>query len=179
MTAIADDDILDTLPPAQREELAQVLDEYLVSLEQGVPLPLDDLVARHPDLAEPLRLYGESLRLLCLAGDQLGRRRAAPNRPPEGWNRHLGDYRLVREIGRGGMGVVYEAEQLSLGRRVALKVLPFAAVMDQKQLARFTNEARAAAQLIIRTSSRSTGWETNEASTTTACSSSRGSRWIA
>ena len=45
------------------------------------------------------------------------------------------------------MGVVYEAEQSSLGRRVALKVLPFAAVMDPKQLARFTNEARAAAAL--------------------------------
>src|SRR5437588_7677927 len=59
----------------------------------------------------------------------------------------LGDYRLVREIGRGGMGVVYEAEQVSLGRRVALKVLPFAAAMDPRQLQRFQNEARAAAGL--------------------------------
>ncbi|MBI3467081.1 MAG: serine/threonine protein kinase [Planctomycetes bacterium] len=60
----------------------------------------------------------------------------------------LGDFRIVREIGKGGMGVVYEAEQVSLGRRVALKVLPFAAVMDSRQLARFRNEAQAAAQLI-------------------------------
>jgi serine/threonine protein kinase/Flp pilus assembly protein TadD len=59
----------------------------------------------------------------------------------------LGDFRIIREIGRGGMGVVYEATQLSLGRRVALKVLPFAAVMDSKQLLRFKNEASAAAQL--------------------------------
>src|SRR5205085_3871780 len=59
----------------------------------------------------------------------------------------LGDFRLVREVGRGGMGVVYEAEQLSLGRRVALKVLPFAATMDPRQLQRFHNEARAAASL--------------------------------
>src|SRR5690606_12996916 len=54
---------------------------------------------------------------------------------------------LGREIGRGGMGVVYEARQTSLGRRVALKVLPFASVLDSRQIARFKNEAQAAAQL--------------------------------
>ena len=61
--------------------------------------------------------------------------------------RELGDFRIVREIGRGGMGVVYEAEQISLKRRVALKVLPFAAVLDQRQLQRFTREAEAAGSL--------------------------------
>ena len=59
----------------------------------------------------------------------------------------LGDFRLIRETGRGGMGVVYEAEQRSLGRRVAVKILPFAATLDRRQLARFQNEARAAALL--------------------------------
>jgi serine/threonine protein kinase/Tfp pilus assembly protein PilF len=59
----------------------------------------------------------------------------------------LGDFRILREIGRGGMGVVYEAEQISLGRRVALKVLPFASTLDAKQLQRFKNEAQAAAGL--------------------------------
>src|SRR4029077_14912373 len=59
----------------------------------------------------------------------------------------LGDYRIVREVGRGGMGIVYEAEQISLGRRVALKMLPYAATMDPRHLQRFKNEAKAAASL--------------------------------
>ena len=59
----------------------------------------------------------------------------------------LGDYRIIKEIGRGGMGVVYQAKQLSLDRTVALKVLPMAAFLDNRQLRRFKNEARAAASL--------------------------------
>jgi serine/threonine protein kinase len=59
----------------------------------------------------------------------------------------VGDFRVVRLIGRGGMGVVYEAEQLSLNRRVALKVLPHTAALDPVQLQRFKNEAQAAAHL--------------------------------
>ncbi len=59
----------------------------------------------------------------------------------------LGDFRIIREIGRGGMGVVYEAEQVSLGRRVALKVLPGASALDPRQRQRFRIESQAAALL--------------------------------
>ncbi|KAA5543867.1 protein kinase [Roseiconus nitratireducens] len=61
--------------------------------------------------------------------------------------RCIGDYEIVREIGRGGMGVVFQATQRSLNRRVALKVLPFSGAFDHRALVRFQNEAWAAAQL--------------------------------
>jgi serine/threonine protein kinase len=67
--------------------------------------------------------------------------------PAEALPDPLGDFRIVRELARGGMGVVYEAVQLSLARRVALKVLPFAATLDARHLQRFKTEAQAAALL--------------------------------
>ena len=83
------------------------------------------------------RHQGETANL----GHVVGLRDAGPR--PE----RLGDYRILREIGRGGMGVVYEAEQGSLGRRVALKVLSATSLLDPKQVARFEREARAAGRL--------------------------------
>ena len=59
----------------------------------------------------------------------------------------LGEYRILREIGHGGMGVVYEAIQESLGRRVALKILPLHGRIDPIQMERFQLEARSAARL--------------------------------
>ncbi len=70
---------------------------------------------------------------------------AEPNDSPT--PKLLGDFRLLRELGRGGMGTVFEAEQISMGRHVALKVLPFAALVHENSLQRFRNEVRAAAAL--------------------------------
>jgi serine/threonine protein kinase/tetratricopeptide (TPR) repeat protein len=131
------------------ESMAQALEEYLLAAEEGTAPPRDEFLARYPELADELDA--------CLAAlDFIGRAAEAPRAvaagladaqaPPEA-SGQLGDFRLIREVGRGGMGVVYEAEQVSLGRRVALKVLPFAATMDPRQLQRFHNEARAAAAL--------------------------------
>ena len=59
----------------------------------------------------------------------------------------LGDFRIVREIGRGDMGIVYEAEQQSLKRRVALKVLHPTVATSERQRQRFQREAESAARL--------------------------------
>jgi len=123
----------------------QAVQEYLAALEAGRKPDRDAFVARFPEIAPTLTECLAGLDLVHTAGPKL--RDPAPlpatAEPPTA----LGDFRIVRELGRGGMGVVYEAVQLSLGRRVALKVLPFAAALDSRQLQRFKNEAQAAAHL--------------------------------
>jgi eukaryotic-like serine/threonine-protein kinase len=116
--------------------------EYLADLESGrVPSRLS-YFARHPELREAMAECFDGIELAHAAGIALRPPSAAPQP-----GKPLGDFQIVRELGRGGMGIVYEAIQLSLGRRVALKVLPFAAALDTKQLQRFKTEAHAAAQL--------------------------------
>lgn len=127
-------------------ELAHVADEFLEQLERGEEPDVEQYARRYPQMAEALRRVLPVLRTVGSAGD-FWRRDDESEGPLKPENRTLGDFHLVREIGRGGMGVVYEAQQLSLGRRVALKVLPFAAVLDARQLQRFKMEALAAAQL--------------------------------
>src|SRR6516225_3645774 len=129
----------------------EVAAEYLEAREAGRTDELSALLARHPDLADEVAAFvAEQDEVAHLAAPL--RTAVAPAGEvlplaPPGETGRLGDFRIVREVGRGGMGVVYEAEQVSLGRRVALKVLPFAATMDPRQLQRFHNEARAAAGL--------------------------------
>jgi WD40 repeat protein/serine/threonine protein kinase len=123
--------------------VGQVADEFLRRQERGERPDVEEYAARYPQAAPVLRKVLAALELLeqSLAKSAAG---TTNENPVTGT---LGDFRLLREVGRGGMGVVYEAEQISLGRRVALKVLPFAAAMDAKQLQRFKNEAQAAAHL--------------------------------
>lgn len=111
---------------------------------------IDRLLNEHPGQSERLRKLLPALVFMDALGDSSEAGRAAPSSKasdPTGGVGVLGDFRIVREVGRGGMWVVYEAVQLSLGRRVALKVLPFAAALDPLCLARFRVEAQAAAFL--------------------------------
>lgn len=133
---------------ADKGELYELLDEFSSRLQQGEDVDEDSFIARHSEYADDLRRLLPAARALAnLGGSVPSRDGTAPHRTGELPIEELGDFRLIREIGRGGMGVVYEAHQVSLGRRVALKVLPFAGVLDARQLQRFKNEARAAATL--------------------------------
>ena len=128
-------------------EIIAILDDYLASIEQGRPVELDKLLARRPELADELTAYFDSINFLQLAAPDLTGLADSTSLLEDWTGRTLGEYEIVRELGRGGMGVVYEATQNKLGRRVALKVLPFAAVLDKQQTARFMLEAQSAAQL--------------------------------
>jgi eukaryotic-like serine/threonine-protein kinase len=133
--------------------LGQAAEEIGAALSAGREPNIEGIIARHPGIEEEIRDLLPALLVLGGAERSGVVRDSSGSRSPEAAETtappplEIGDFRIVREIGRGGMGVVYEAEQVSLGRRVALKILPFAAVLDPRQVARFRNEAQAAAAL--------------------------------
>ena len=137
---------------AEDPRLLKIVQEYHQELESGRQPDRRQWLQRYPDLAEALGPCLEGLELVHraapLASPLSGSSPRLPNNTTEPLLANpLGDFQIVREIGRGGMGIVYEAIQLSLGRHVALKVLPFAATFDAKHLQRFRQEAQAAAHL--------------------------------
>lgn len=123
--------------------ILQASREYLAELEAGRRPDRQAFLSRTPELAEQLSECFDGIDL----AQSLRPPVPIPQLQPEFTASPVGDFQILNEIGRGGMGVVYEAIQLSLGRRVALKVLPFATALDAKHLQRFKNEATAAAQL--------------------------------
>jgi WD40 repeat protein/serine/threonine protein kinase len=130
--------------------LGAAIDAYLLACESGQPPEVETFISHYPEIAAELRdcLAGlaflrQTAREIESSSDGVARQMTEPL----DLGTPLGDFRLIRELGRGGMGVVYEAEQLSLSRRVALKVLPFASLLDKRHLVRFQNESRAAAML--------------------------------
>src|SRR5262245_15821136 len=104
--------------------LAELIEELTTRLRAGEPVEIEQYAEAHPEHAERLRKLLPALRVLAEASRSGPAGLSALAVPNEGFTGEmgvLGDFRLIREVGRGGMGVVYEAEQISLGRRVALK----------------------------------------------------------
>lgn len=132
------------------ELLAEIAEDYTVRLRGENQPSIDDYAEKHPNLATEIRRLLPSIRAM----EQLSHREHSERKferktkrlalAPDGL---LGDFKILSEIGRGGMGVVYEAEQQSLKRRVALKILGPTMAGSPKQLARFQSEAKAVAKL--------------------------------
>jgi serine/threonine protein kinase len=132
---------------AERNTLEVLAEDFAARYRRGEHPALSEYIAAHPELAGEIRELFPTLVMMEELAPSDNESSIPPNAiPTEPPRLSLGDYRILREIGRGGMGVVYEAEQLSLGRRVALKVLRYA-VADGMVRQRFHREARAAAQL--------------------------------
>jgi len=131
--------------------LVEAVNEFLARLDEGKPVDRCEFLKRYADVADDLEKCLEGLEFIRRASPRFSEPAAGHSmstiaaEQPVG--QPVGDFRIVREIGRGGMGIVYEALQLSLNRRVALKILPFAAALDARALAWFRQESLAAAQL--------------------------------
>ena len=131
--------------------LDDVLEDVANRLQAGEPVDCAAILAKYPEHAESLGRLLPAVEVMAEFGVSASRLAARGVPPDLGTLDNtlgvLGDFEIVREAGRGGMGVVYEARQISLNRRVALKVLPLAAAMEPRSLQRFQLEAQAAACL--------------------------------
>ncbi|HEX4150392.1 MAG TPA: serine/threonine-protein kinase, partial [Pirellulales bacterium] len=136
-----------TKPSTQESLVQRLVEEYVSRARGGEHLSPAEYAQRFPGVAEqllralPAAFAGNAQ--LDATGEHSDVVLAGEPRCPQ----RLGDFRILRQIGRGGMGVVYEAEQESLGRHVALKLLLSGPMMDARQLTRFKREAQAAARL--------------------------------
>src|SRR5262245_12882684 len=131
------------------DPFGQVADEFVEAFRQGKRPSVEEFARRYPGQADQIREFLPALILMeqAKAAEAPGPRRQVKAAAAAVPLQQVGDYQILREVGRGGMGVVYEAQQLSLGRHVAIKVLPSHALLDPRQLGRFQREARSAARL--------------------------------
>jgi YD repeat-containing protein len=135
-------------PPSDLDPVGKLAEAFLARCRRGERPSVTEYTQQYPELAEQIRDLFPALAMIEELGSAGG---PAPLADPAATRRdvprQLGEYRLLREVGRGGMGIVYEAVQESLGRHVALKVFPEHGLLTATHLERFRREAKAVAQL--------------------------------
>ena len=136
-------------PDKQQELLDSVVEDFTARLRQGERPGIQEYSNKHPGMSEEIEELLTSVAMIEELKTQSNSSSDSLKREMKEIMRldRIGDYRIVRELGRGGMGVVFEAVHESLGRRVAIKVMPNRTFDDEKYLERFRREAHAAANL--------------------------------
>ncbi|MBI1827830.1 MAG: serine/threonine protein kinase [Planctomycetes bacterium] len=129
-----------------RDPLEALATEFVKKCRDGLRPAIEEYARNFPDLADEIReLFPTLLAVEGIKDATNGSIIAGRSPTPE--FEQIGDFRILREIGRGGMGIVYEAQQVSLDRHVAIKILPAEFTNDARRRERFDREARTAARL--------------------------------
>lgn len=132
----------------KRNEVDLMAEDFVERLRRGEVPAIEEYAERVPEHASEIRELFSLLKVMERAAtDSPTNRVPAFHTGKDAVPVQVGDFRILREVGRGGMGIVYEAEQISLGRHVAIKVLPDHGARNTKHLLRFRREARSAGRL--------------------------------
>src|SRR5262249_16833465 len=128
----------------RNKRLSDAIEEYNSRVGSGEEIDRERFVAEHPEAADGLEIFFKMEGLPPSSGHSVSQPAASSPSPPVS---RLGKYKLLKEIGRGAMGIVYQAEQLDLGRIVAVKILQSGRFASQEEIGRFLGDARKAGGL--------------------------------
>ena len=130
-------------PSKDQISINEIVDSFAERLERGERPSIESYKERYPELAEEI----ESVLPTLLMLDDIDSKPPVPKLAvDDSIPSCLGEYQIIKEVGRGGMGIVFEAQHTTMRRRVALKVLPKSSTEKPNHLSRFLTEARSAGQ---------------------------------
>ncbi len=122
----------------------QIAESFAARLERGERPSIEEYKQKYPEYAERIEAVFPALVMLENVESKVPDRNLAVD---DSIPQVLGEYEIIQEVGRGGMGIVFEAKHSTMRRRVALKVLPKSSAKKPSYLTRFLTEARSAGQL--------------------------------
>ncbi len=161
-----------------RNPVEVLVEEYLQQRRKGRGQTVEQFARHHPEHAAELSRLLPTIAAMERLKTRVGFSSGRPVELRVERLEQLGDYRIIREIGRGGMGIVYEAEQQSLGRHVAVKVFSRDTLGDSRHLHRFERERARQPACTTPTSCQCLAWGSRTDCHTMSCNTSAESAWI-